>query len=528
MILAPDDLRHTMTPALVVSSPRRSESIGAHSLPTLLVAAGFTVLVFALRSSTFFHSAENWDESLYLLMSRSLLDGHVPYTEVWNHKPPGIVLLFALGQLVFGRTVLSIRILASLAVSASCLLLYFIGRSLRDPTTGIVAGLLYAAFSLDYGRSSSLELFYTPLLLFAFFLVLSRDVDELFDTPAVPLLLGFAGGLALQLKFVVVFDLAAVCLFVLFLWRRSGRVQPIRCLRFFALAAVGPVVLFAVTILSFAVTGHLVDYLDANFAANARYVAQGSYDYAKLGWMIQRRVRESFLLWLSLLLCPFYLLFFRTPDSGTRRGLAAGLLWATFALAGIYAPRRLFAHYFLALLPSQCLVTALVVCSAIAAAGAASTARTALILVLALLGPALRAVEKPLRDTAQTIRERYFEGIPHSGDEPAAVAAYLRPNLDEDDYLYVADYQPILYYLLAVRAPTKFLFPPFLVDEQWSTVTGVDREGEMRAIFRKEPRYIVKSEEQPTPFYRILREELDRWYRLEHTIGRVEIYRRRE
>src|SRR5262249_11730721 len=255
------ELRRTMTPGLVAPSPRQSESVGARLLPTLIVAAGFTVLVFALRSSTFFHSTENWDESLYLLMSRSLLHGHPPYTQVWNHKPPGIVLLFALGQVVFGPTVLSIRILAGLAVSTSCLLLYFIGRSLRDPTTGIVAGFLYAAFSLDYGRSSCLELFYTPLLLLAFFLVLSREVDELLDSSVVPLVLGFVGGLALQLKFVIVFDLAALCLFVLLLWRQGGRAQPMRLLRFFALAAVGPAVLFAITILSFPLAGHPLDYL---------------------------------------------------------------------------------------------------------------------------------------------------------------------------------------------------------------------------------------------------------------------------
>src|SRR5438094_2095536 len=76
VILVPGDLHHTMSPELVAPSPRQSESTGARPLPTLLVAAGFTALVFALRSSTFFHSAENWDESLYLLMSRSLLHGH--------------------------------------------------------------------------------------------------------------------------------------------------------------------------------------------------------------------------------------------------------------------------------------------------------------------------------------------------------------------------------------------------------------------------------------------------------------------
>src|SRR5207249_6213178 len=127
-----------------------------------------------------------------------------------------------------------------------------------------------------------------PLLLFAFFLVLSRDVDERFDTPLLPLTIGFAGGIALQLKFVVVFDLAALFLFALLVWWQSGRPHPMRLLRFFVLAAAGPAALFAIAILSFAAAGHLGDYLDANFAANARYVAEGSYDYAKLGWMIQR------------------------------------------------------------------------------------------------------------------------------------------------------------------------------------------------------------------------------------------------
>src|SRR5438128_1005469 len=168
-----------MTPRIERTAPQSTVQAAGASLQAAAVAAGFALLVLVLRSSTFFHSVENWDESLYLLMARSLLDGHAPYTEVWDHKPPGIVLLFALGELIFGRTVLSIRLLACLAVSASCLLLFSLGHSLRSPTMGIVAGLLYAVFSLDYARPSSVELFYTPPLLLAFFLVLSRDVHEM-------------------------------------------------------------------------------------------------------------------------------------------------------------------------------------------------------------------------------------------------------------------------------------------------------------------------------------------------------------
>jgi len=44
-----------------------------------------------LRISTFFQSVIDWDESVYLLMSKSILDGNLPYIQVWDHKPPDII-----------------------------------------------------------------------------------------------------------------------------------------------------------------------------------------------------------------------------------------------------------------------------------------------------------------------------------------------------------------------------------------------------------------------------------------------------
>jgi hypothetical protein len=496
------------------------------AIPIVAVAAGFVTLAFALRSSTFFHSVENWDESLYLLMARSLLEGHMPYTEVWNHKPPGIAVLFALGTLVFRDGVFAIRVLACLAVSTSALLLYAIGRSVAGKTAGLVAGVFYLVFSLDYGLSSCLELFFAPPVLFAFWIALSRDVDELIAEPGPALAIGVAAGIALQLKLVVVFDFAALGLFVLgSLWARDRSAAQI--VRFIVLVAIAPIASFAATALAFAAAGDFADYWDANFAANARYVAEGRYDYDKLAWMITRRVRESFPLWFCMLLAPLYVNVLPWVDRRARRGITAGLVWAIFALLGIFAPRRLFAHYFVALLPAQCLLCALVASSTIGAGTVGSRARTALVLALVFLGPVLRAVDKPIARTAALVEHRWLEGIANWGDEPAQVADTLRPKLADGDLVYVADYHPILYYLLGTSAPTRFPFPPFLVDDEWSQVTGIDREREIRAIFARRPRYVVKAHDAPTSFYRIVREELGRNYELDMTVGSVEIYRRR-
>jgi Dolichyl-phosphate-mannose-protein mannosyltransferase len=518
-----------MTPPRAASSRRQSEGAGASSLSTPLVAAGFAALVFALRSSTFLYTVENWDESLYLLMARSVLEGHTLYTEIWDHKPPGIFYLFALAQLVFGRTVLSIRIAAWLAATASSVLLFLIGRRLRSPTTGLVAGLLYAVFSLnDGGVASNVELFFTPLLLLALLLVFSNEAAELIERPRLPLLLGLVAGLALQMKYVVIFDLTAFFLFLAPpLWLAAGPDRPSRLLRCAALVFTGALLPLLVVAGWFVASGHLADYVDANFAANVRYVEEMGIDFSRLAWMIQRRIREAFPLWLSLALAPLYLALFRPLDEGTRRGLIAGLLWAAFAFLGILAMRRLFAHYFLSLTAPLSLLCALVLCAATESPGQ-TPARTWLLIGLVLLGPLSRGAEWSLSLAAQTAYHRVVRHQPLWGDEPAQVAEYLRSRIKPGDYLYVADYHPILYYLLPVRIPTRFPLPPHLADQRWKELTGFDPEAEIHAIFAKKPLYVVNVEDKPTPFYRLLHEELEGSYQREETIAGVTLYRRKD
>jgi hypothetical protein len=374
------------------------------------------------------------------------------------------------------------------------------------------------------------EIFFTPLLLLTLFLALSHDAAELLDRPSLALTLGVLAGLAAQMKYVVVFDLAAFFLFLFpSLWQQGGRERPAHLLRFLALAAAGAATPLAIVVASLVLTGHFADYFDANFAANARYVSEVRTDLGTLGSMIQMRVRENFPLWLTLVLAPAYLVFFRELDRGTRRGLAVGLLWAAFAFLGMCAMRRPFPHYLLALTPALCLLCALVVCSAVKCEGAADPpTRAALLLVLVLLGSLLRAAEDPISLAARTLYHRYVLRDVFWGDRPSLLADYLRSRVGPDDYLYVADYHPILYYLLPVRVPTRFPLPAHLADEHGKDLTGIDPEEEVQAIFAKQPRYVVKVLDRPTAFYKMVHEELARSYRLENTIQGVKVYRRLE
>jgi hypothetical protein len=409
------------------------------------------------------------------------------------------------------------------------MLLVRIGESLRDRRTGVLAALLYAVFSLnDGGRAANVEIFFAPFVLFAFHVFFAAGGEALLERPARPLLLGTSAAVGLQIKYPAAFELVALLVLILLSWARI-RPAPSRVLRSIGLMAVGPVVVFGGTFLYFAASGHLADYVYAAFTANLRYAANVDLDVGTLFWMIALRIRRSFPLWLCLFLAPAYVVGRIVPvDEVARRRIASVLLWTACALAGVCSTGRLFAHYFLELLPPLCLLCALVSMTTIEGGGERSSARTFVILILVLSGWCLKTVYEPLARTVAIVKHRYVEHVRDWGDETAAVATYLRPRLREGDSLYVMSYAPILYYLLPVDLPTKYVFSAHLSREEWHDVAPVDPIAELQAIFARRPRYVVKGPDRASRFFERLREELDRSYHLEERIGGVDVYRLRD
>lgn len=79
-----------------------------------LILIFFIIVVLSIRWSTFYQSVIDWDESLYLLVANAWSEGNLPYTEVWDNKPPGIYSLFLLAITFLNDSVFSIRILTVL------------------------------------------------------------------------------------------------------------------------------------------------------------------------------------------------------------------------------------------------------------------------------------------------------------------------------------------------------------------------------------------------------------------------------
>jgi 4-amino-4-deoxy-L-arabinose transferase-like glycosyltransferase len=92
------------------------------------------------------------DEGIYLLMSREILEGVLPYQGSFDHKPAGLYYLFALAQLLFGQGVHAIRLLAILACAFTA---FFLALTLM---AAIRSGLFAAAMTVVLYALSSLAL----------------------------------------------------------------------------------------------------------------------------------------------------------------------------------------------------------------------------------------------------------------------------------------------------------------------------------------------------------------------------------
>jgi 4-amino-4-deoxy-L-arabinose transferase-like glycosyltransferase len=529
-----------------------SRSSGGLPRPAFLnpwvVAGLFAALVLALRLSTFFASVIDWDESIYLLVADQWLQGHSPYTTVWDNKPPGIYILFVLALKLFGRSVFAIRLLACISVTATCLLISRIGNlaSRNGWLAGLLAGGLYALLTVrNDGRSANTEVFFLAFTAGAWLLVLSRACS---DEPLSPrdyrrmALAGLLLGLGFEIKYVVLFDAVAIAaIFLLAVRRRPAEERtPARIAGLLAAMAAGFLLPFLAITAAFAIAHRFPEYWAQNFTSNrARTVGlQFRWSIPALGIWDQLRLQGIF--WIGIPLAAAAVFRDRAAawkDRFLVATTAGYLIWLVLCIAAVFRS-HLYHHYFLPLAGPLAVLgadAAIRLAFPGASEGRISRGRVAaLAAALALVG-VLTALPQ-LRHGASLVYRRLLKAQPDE-DRPALIAEYLKTRMGPQDVLYVADDQPVLYFLVPSRLPTRYVFPAYLVRRRdLPDITGVDPILELQHILDQKPLYVVKKrgehdrdydEEANKPFFTILDGALARDYDLETTIKEVDLFRRK-
>lgn len=117
---------------------------------------GLAFLTLLLRLPFFFLSRPGSDdESTFILLGQDVLNGHLPYTHLWDTKPPLVGLVFGL-CLAFAHSVVAVRIGAMVAVLFSGYTLYVVGTRLYGGLAGIWAAILLIVYVSVHHSGQSL------------------------------------------------------------------------------------------------------------------------------------------------------------------------------------------------------------------------------------------------------------------------------------------------------------------------------------------------------------------------------------
>jgi hypothetical protein len=86
------------------------------------------------------------DQGEFATIGRGILNGHTPYTELWNPKPPAVFYVYALAMSLLGQTAIALRAIDFVVVPICCACLFWIGRRLVNRRIGLWAALLFPVF----------------------------------------------------------------------------------------------------------------------------------------------------------------------------------------------------------------------------------------------------------------------------------------------------------------------------------------------------------------------------------------------
>lgn len=433
-----------------------------------VIAAGLLVWTMAVRLPFGLAPRADADAALFWLIGHGWRTGIVPYAGLWDIKPPGIFLIFAGADALFGADPLGGRIMAALAIGTGSAGLYRAGdRLLDDRRVGLFAALLFPVYSLLFdGLANKPELFCAPLVIWGLLLAAQAVRSDGASNRGLLFTAGLLLGFAAMIKQTAAFEI----LFVVILLGLIGRTV-------------------RATVPMWAVFGAGLAFAPLGFAAY--FAAVGAFtaffDASVVGALLRLRgdgvaLADAPVRVLASLKTGMPLLVLAGLGWAERRRLAwnghdrAALVvwgWLAAAALGELAMRATYPAYALPLVAPLCLLSARPLAALTRARSGAWRIAGGVACVIALLWP---------------LAFRVFTRDPDIDLQAPRVAAYLRERVPGQP-VYVVDYDPVVYQLSGAPVLTRFPFHQHIVCD--FPALPVSPEAEIRRIMAARPAALV-------------------------------------
>lgn len=175
-------------------------------------------ITFFIRLPFFFRDYIDRDESTFILMAQSLIDGCLPYTQLWDLKPPLVFYTFAVPIYFFGKSLLAIRLLGVIYVATTAFFTYKVSLQFYNKTISLISAVLSVYLLSLFGAMQGVmseHLAVLPLVIGIYLLLKHRLEKHLF-------LIGFVFGLAVMYRLNLAYAIVFIYAFVVI---KSNRIQ---------------------------------------------------------------------------------------------------------------------------------------------------------------------------------------------------------------------------------------------------------------------------------------------------------------
>lgn len=452
------------------------------------VALVLFVVAIVIRMRDFGNPVIHVDEQYYLLVGDHMLHGQLPYLSLWDRKPVGLFLIFALIRLLPGDGILAYQLVATMFAAATAWLV--VRGSLKlgaRPAAALAAGIAYILWlSLLSGRGGQSPVFYNLFVAGAAVLTLRlpdlaarREVAAIIVNGIATCLLS---GLAIQTKYTPVVEGAFFGVAHLWYLHRAGA-------RWLTIGAAGA--LWAALGLLPTVMVAMAYAMRGPEAFHAFWFSNFTSISMRRGYPAMKIVAR--LSGTTAQLLPFIVcvaLSWRMRPRDQAKLLMFG--WLAAALIAFAMIGAFFDHYALPLMAPLAMLAAPVL----------SRHRYA---IAALLGYGL------ILFTFRVALE------PSDAASARKVAALMKANSGHEcPYVFAGD--SVLYLLADACVPTAYAFPSTLAYEPERGATGIDEAAEVRRIVATRPPVIVTMDEPMAPWnedsHAVISDAIARDYRL--------------
>ena len=105
---------------------------------------------FFIRFPFFFRDYIDHDESTFILIGKSITEGHLPYDFLWDLKPPLLFYFFGAIEYIFPHSLIAVRLSGVFIIFISAIVLMQIAKTI-GARNGFLIALLYVILSSLFG-----------------------------------------------------------------------------------------------------------------------------------------------------------------------------------------------------------------------------------------------------------------------------------------------------------------------------------------------------------------------------------------